>query len=205
MAARTRTRKPPAERADEIRAAAREIACAEGLTSLTLRAIGARVGVAPALVAHYEPVMDELIAATFAAITTAEVDDVADLVGGEQTATDKLRRLIATLTEPGRDDVTVVWADAFSMGRTNESLAAAVREVMDRWQQLVGDLITGGVDSGEFRTDDADDVAWQFLGMIDGVNSHAMVRYADTLDRGRLVRRAMENELTLSRGALHQD
>lgn len=146
--------------------------------------------------------MDELVASTFTAITSAEVEEIADLLSSVPSVIGKLRRLIQTLTEPGRDDVTIAWADAFSLGRVNQPLAAAVREVMGDWQVLVQNLIAEGVETGEFSTDDAADVAWQFLGMIDGVNSHALVHYAGAPDRGRLVRRAMENELGLARGAL---
>ncbi|MFW0792985.1 TetR family transcriptional regulator C-terminal domain-containing protein [Gordonia sp. CPCC 205515] len=197
-----RTRKSAEERAEEIRSSARDLALAEGLPALTLRAVAARIGVASALVAHYEPSMEELVARTFSSITIAEVDEITTLVADAETATDKLRQLIATLLEPARDDVTTVWADAFSLGRTNEPLAAAVRAVMDRWQLLVAGIIDEGVDGGEFTTDVAADVAWQFLGMIDGVNSHALVHYAGAPDRGRLVCRAMENELGLERGTL---
>ena len=205
MVSKSRTRAPrksPEERADEIRSAACQVARVDGLPGLTLRSVGAQAGVAPALVAHYEPSMDELVASTFEAITSAEVDEITELIADDPNATSKLRNLITTLTEPGRDDVTIVWADAFSLGRMNHPLAAAVREVMGRWQSLVSELIIEGVDAGEFVTDDAADVAWQFLGMIDGVNSHALVHYAGAPDRGRLVRRAMENELGLERGTL---
>ncbi len=34
-------------------------------------------------------------------------------------------------------------------------------------------MIEEGVASGEFTTDEPADVAWQFLGMVDGVNAHA--------------------------------
>lgn len=195
-------RKSPQERAAEIRSAAVQVARTDGLPALTLRSIGARADVAPALVAHYAPSMDELVASTFTVITGAEIEEIADLLSSDPSAIGKLRRLIQTLTEPGRDDVTIAWADAFSLGRVNQSLAAAVREVMGDWQVLVQNLIAEGVETGEFSTDDAADVAWQFLGMIDGVNSHALVHYAGAPDRGRLVRRAMENELGLARGAL---
>ena len=60
-----RTRKSPAERRDEIAAAARDIALADGLVAVTLRAVAARVGVAPGLVAHHVDGMDALVADTF--------------------------------------------------------------------------------------------------------------------------------------------
>jgi AcrR family transcriptional regulator len=199
---RRAARKSATERAGEIRDASRQIARTEGLPALTLRSVAARVGVAPALVAHYEPSMDALVAAAFAAVAQEEIAEVAELIAAEPTPTAGLRTLISTLLEPARDDVTTVWADAYSLGRTNDALAGEVRALMDAWQQVVTDVVLDGVAAGEFSTDDPNAVAWQFLGMIDGVNSHALVHYGGAGDRGRLVCRAMENELGLSRGAL---
>ncbi|HZW41343.1 MAG TPA: TetR family transcriptional regulator, partial [Agromyces sp.] len=61
-------RKSPAERSAEIADAARSIALEQGLAAVTLRSIAARIDVAPALVAHYEPNMEALIASTFAGV-----------------------------------------------------------------------------------------------------------------------------------------
>jgi AcrR family transcriptional regulator len=199
---RRAARKSAAERAGEIRDASRQIARDEGLPGLTLRSVAARVGVAPALVAHYEPSMDALVAASFASVAQEEIDEVGQLIAAQPTPTARLRALIATLLEPARDDVTTVWADAYSLGRTNAPLASEVRALMDAWQEVVTGIVLDGVASGEFSTDDPNAVAWQFLGMIDGVNSHALVHYGGAGDRGRLVCRAMENELGLGRGAL---
>ena len=72
MSTPTRTRasrKSPAERSAEIADAARQVALEHGLAAVTLRSIAARVGVAPALVAHYQPNMDALVASTFGTIT----------------------------------------------------------------------------------------------------------------------------------------
>jgi AcrR family transcriptional regulator len=199
---RRAARKSAAERAGEIRDASQQIARDEGLPALTLRSVAARVGVAPALVAHYEPSMDALVAASFASVAQEEIDEVVRLIAAQPTPTARLRALITTLLEPARDDVTTVWADAYSLGRTNAPLAREVRALMDAWQEEVTDVVLDGVAAGEFSTDDPNAVAWQFLGMIDGVNSHALVHYGGAGDRGRLVCRAMENELGLPRGAL---
>ncbi|THG34257.1 TetR family transcriptional regulator [Glaciibacter flavus] len=199
---RRAARLSPDERSATLRATAREVALEGGLPAVTLRGVASRAGVAPALVAHYEPSMDALVARTFSVITLDEIDEVFALVATEPSPTGRLRALIATLLDDGRDDVTAVWADAWSMGRRNAALAEAVREVMDRWQAAVVDVVRDGCDAGEFTAEDAELVAWQFLGMIDGVNSHALVHYGGARDRGRLVYRAMENELGLPTGAL---
>ena len=78
-------RKSPAERAAEIADAAHELALEQGLSAVTLRAVAARIDVAPALVAHYEPDMQALIASTFASIVAAELAEVDALVAALPT------------------------------------------------------------------------------------------------------------------------
>lgn len=200
---RTRAvRKSPQQREAEILDAARALALEGGLTAVTLRALAARIGVTPALIAHYRPSMDALVAETFTVIVDAELDEVAHLLVGSGTATDRLAALVGTLLDDERDDVTAVWVDAWSIGRRVEVIAAAIRSRMEEWQRLLREFIEEGVRAGEFSTDDADAVAWQLLGMIDGLNAHALVRYRDASSRTRMVGRALEGELGLTPGAL---
>jgi Uncharacterized protein conserved in bacteria len=202
---RTRAaRKPPAERAAEIADAARAIALVDGLTAVTLRAVAAHVGVAPALVAHYATGMDALVAGAFATIVRSELDEVRLFVdaGSTPPPTARLARLVSTALDGERSDVTVIWVEAWSAGRRNEALAAAVRREMDAWQRLVREIVEAGVAAGEFTTDDPAAVAWQLLGMIDGLNAQALVRWGATTDRGPLIAHAVEGMLGLTRGAL---
>lgn len=195
-------RKSPAERAAEITDAARDLALEQGLSAVTLRGIAARIDVAPALVAHYEPNMDALIATTFATIVAAEIEEVDDLLAALATPTARIAVLIDTLLDGTRDDVTVVWVEAWGLGRRNDALAASVREQMDAWQEVVQGVIEAGVASGEFETPDAASVAWQLLGMIDGLNAQALVRWGDASARGSLIGHALEGMLGMRRGAL---
>ena len=195
-------RKSPAERADEVRAAARDIARRDGLVAVTLRSVAERVGVARTLVVHYEPNMEALVAATFRAIAEDELVEMRALTDARPTATDALRVLTHTLLETGRDEVSSLWSEAFVLGRRSPALEDAVRDLMDQWQAFVVALIERGILAGEFRTDDVPTVAWQYIGMIDGINSHALVGYGAATERGRLVRHAMEHELGLAPGSL---
>ena len=68
------SRKSPAQRSAEIADAARHVALEQGLAAVTLRSIAARASVTPALVAHYQPNMDALVASTFGTIVAAEID-----------------------------------------------------------------------------------------------------------------------------------
>jgi AcrR family transcriptional regulator len=230
-------RKAPEERRAEIDAASRGLALSEGLSAVTLRGVAARAGVTPALVAHYRPNMDELVAETFRAIVAAELREVAGGSGGAEghevtpitgnsadgalrtgeasrpgeasrrdeaaqatPATERLGALVHTLLDGSREDVTLVWVEAWALGRRNETLAAAVREQMDAWQAVMHDLIAAGTAAGEFDVDDPAAVAWQLIGMIDGLNAQALVRWGE--GRSVLLTHALEGMLGLARGAL---
>jgi len=192
----------PAERALSIANAARALALEEGLAAVTLRAVAARAGVAPALVAHYVPSMDVLIARTFASVVSAEVAEIEALIDESPGPREQLGVLVRTILDGSRDDVTLVWVEAWALGRRNETLAAEVRAQMDAWQGVIQDVIEAGVAEGGFETDDPAAVAWQLLGMVDGLNAQALVRWGDTSDRGSLISHAVEGMLGLPRGAL---
>jgi len=195
-------RRPPAERRAELSAAARDVALADGLAAVTLRGVAARAGVAPALVAHYHPAMDELVASAFRAVVAAELDEVRGLLAPVDGPTARLAALLRTLLDGTREDVTLVWVEAWALGRRNEALAAAVRDEMDAWQALILSVIGDGVVTGEFRPDDPAQAAWQLLGMIDGLNAQALVRWGAGGERGPALARAVEGMLGLERGTL---
>ncbi|WP_371031045.1 TetR/AcrR family transcriptional regulator [Pseudoclavibacter sp. JSM 162008] len=186
------TRKPAAERRADITAAATALALEEGLAGVTMRAVANRIGVAPALVAHYEPNMDELVTSTFRAIVGGELDELEVELAPVGSASARLDLLVATLLDGSRDAVTHVWVDGWSIGRRNETLAEGVRAEMDRWHDAITRILVAGSATGEFRVREPDAVAWQILGMIDGLNAHALVRWGRDADRPDLLRSVLD-------------
>ena len=199
---RRAVRKAPSERAAEIAEAARELALERGLAAITLRSVAARVGVASGLVAHYQPNVDALVADTFATIVAAETAEVAALLARLPDPPQRLALLLDTLLDGARLDVTAVWVEAWTLGRRNEALAASVRVQMDAWQAVLQDVVEAGIAAGQFETPDAASVAWQILGMIDGLNAQALVRWDGVNDRGVHLARAVEGMVGAARGAL---
>lgn len=195
-------RKPPAERRAEIAEAARELALSDGLAAVTMRGVASHAGVTPALVAHYHPAMDELVAATFAAAVSPEVAEVRALVEARRGPVARVAALLRTLLDGSRDDVTTVWVEAFALGRRNDRLAETVRGQMDAWQSLIQEVVAEGADSGAFTVADPAAVAWQLLGAIDGLNAQGLVRWGAAGDRYPLLAHAAEGMLGLARGAL---
>jgi len=189
---RPRTRKAPAERAAEIVAAATAIAREQGLSALTLRAVADRAGVASGLVAHYQPSMDELVARVYADLVEQEVGDVQRVVGAVADPAARLGALIATLMDGRREEVTVVWVEGWAMARRNEALAAAVRAQMQRWQVLVEGIVADGCRTGAFSTTEPGEVAWELIGMIDGLNAQSLARGTETTRFAQRTARAAE-------------
>jgi len=186
-----RVRKSPDERRLEVAAAARAIALEEGVDAITLRSVAARVGVAPALVAHYAPSMDDLVAETFGEIVTDELHEVIALAHRADPAAQRLGILLDTLLDGSRDDITLVWVQAWGMGAGNEALAARVRAAMDDWQRALAAEIERGMDAGDFVRSDAAAIAWHLLAMIDGLNAHSLVRWnAEPAHRSLTIRAA---------------
>lgn len=199
--AQPRTRKSPAERSAEILAAATELAREQGLSALTLRAVAERAGVASGLIAHYQPSMDELVARVYTDLVDAEIREVEIEIGALASPPERMAALLETLLDGTREDITVVWAEAWALGRRNPALADAVRAQMDAWHRMVAALIEEGRAAGDF-TADAADAAWQLLGMIDGLNAQSLARGVEAEGSAAKMARAAEILLGAAPGSI---
>jgi len=189
---RPRTRKAPAERAAEIVAAATAVAREQGLSALTLRSVAERAGITSGLVAHYQPSMDDLVARVYTDLVEEEVRDVERVVAAAAGPAARLGGLIDTLMDGARDELTVVWVEGWAMARRSDALADAVRAQMQRWQALVEDIVAEGCRTGAFSTAEPGEVAWELIGMIDGLNAQSLARGTDTTRFARRTARAAE-------------
>ncbi|SDQ64123.1 TetR/AcrR family transcriptional regulator [Microbacterium sp. cf332] len=190
------------ERREQIAAAAERLAREQGLSAVTLRAVAKEVGVGSALVAHHAPSMDDVVADAFDTIVAAELADLRALRAGDVDLVGVVRALLRTLLDGTRTDVTLVWVQSWALGGRNEALARRVRAQMDAWTDFLEGIVRDGAVGGVFRVDDAAAVAAQILGMIDGLNAHALVSWRDAESRILLMSTAVEAMLGLRRGEL---
>ena len=145
--------------------------------------------------------VDELVAEVFASIVGEELREIESSVGGIADPVERMRALLTTLLDDAQDEVTLTWVQAWAAGR-NEALAREVRAQMDAWVAFLGGQVREGVAVGAFAVSDPDGVARQMLGMIDGLNAHALIRWGTSQDRRTLMGLAVEASLGLERGAL---
>ena len=183
-------RLPPEERERTIVDGAIALARENGLDTLTVRAVAARVGVTPALVAHYRPVMDAFVAEVFGAIVAAERDEVIAAFTPAGGLRASLQRLVETLLDGSRDDVALIWVQAWSQGVRNEPLGERVRSEMDLWQSRLEDVISGAASADPDDSADPAFAAWMLLAMVDGMSAHSLVKWAPH-DRAELARRTV--------------
>ena len=196
-------RKSAEERLAEIAAAARSLALEDGLTALTQRAVAERAGVAASLVAHYHPSMEVLVTDTFRSIVGGELVEVFGHVAVQRDPVRALRILIVALLDGGRNDINLVWIDAFSMARRLPLLGAEVLRQTQAWHDRFADVLTRTAAVDPPLTEEAADrLASQFLAMIDGLDTHALIGHRLGRVNVDLIARALEPELGLARGAL---
>jgi AcrR family transcriptional regulator len=198
----TRTRRSAAERIAEIGAAARALALESGLSAVTLRGVAQRMGVGSALVAHYAPSMNDLVAETFTAVVGAELQEFERLSAGGGDPLHALATVLVGMLDEERSDVTLIWVQSWALGGRNPALAASVRDQMDRWRTFLARLIGDGRRAGELVCEDAVAVAGQVLGMIDGLNAHSLVGWQRPHERTELLLRSVESMLGAPPGAL---
>lgn len=162
----------PEERDQSILDGAIGLARESGLESLTVRAVAARVGVTPALVAHYRPGMDTFVADVFGLIVAAEREEVIAAFDDTDDLREGLLRLIETLLDADRDDVTLIWVQAWALGARNDALAARVRQEMDGWQSALEQIFARAAAAGAIAAGRADTAAWLLLAMVAGRPLH---------------------------------
>jgi hypothetical protein len=184
--------------------AAHEIALTSGLTAITLRRMTSVSGLAPAVVAAQEPSMPALMARTFSDLAHAEFVRISSRLDGVQSPLEALTTLVRLMLVTDHSLSKTIWADAWSVGRHNEFVAAAVRRCMVDWQELAVGVLTRGTEQGDFHVRNPGLAARQFFALIDSTTVYGLVGYLDEKERVELVTRSVEVSVGLPEGTLAQ-
>jgi AcrR family transcriptional regulator len=193
----------PAERRQEIVAAASRIAVGEGLERVTAKRIAQELGVVPGLINHYFGSVDDLVAAAFGHAAGAERALLFGAASEGGAPRDELKRLLAGFLHADRDPVSLLWLDAWQASRRRPALLAEVVQQMEADTARLTELITRGVEAGHFSAVDAAPTALRIMALIDGLSIRAATRaQIDYTAVADLVVSTVESELGLARGEL---
>ncbi|MGW4033414.1 TetR/AcrR family transcriptional regulator [Streptomyces sp. NPDC004838] len=181
-------RKSAEDRRAEIVAAASALALGEGLEQITLRNVADRLGVAGSLVSHYFPSVDSLLAEAFKAAAEQESHDIDAAMeraadGGADGASlpvERLRALLRFHTAGDRDSMSLLWLDAWRLGRRRPALHTEVIAQMTADVGQLAALIREGMRSGDFTAADPEASATRILAVLDGLSVQAVMRKAVT-------------------------
>ncbi len=198
-ATRDAKRKMPAERHGELLQKAVEISSAEGLSAVTLRKVGAALGVTPGLVSHYFSSAEQLITAAFLAAATADMDQARARVSVATTPAAQIEALMDYLLDDGSADAGALWLDAWSLGRRNPALADQANELTRQWLVWLAEIVRAGQQSGDFDVADADVAARRLLTMIDGLGTQQVVRAVPAVELKHIAAAYVASELGLKR------
>ena len=199
----TKKCKPPAERREEIIAAASRLAVAEGLERLTLRRVAEELGVVPGLVNHYFSVADDLVAAGFGFAAAAERESILRGIDPQAPPLAQMRYIMAHLLDDSADETSLLWLDAWQATRNRPLLRAEVAAQMRCWQDGMISVIRRGVAAGVFGVTDPRRTAVRIMALIDGFSVQAAMRSQIVYDAVRdLVFETVARELGLPPGAL---
>jgi AcrR family transcriptional regulator len=188
----SRSRKDPAVRRQEILDAVIALGTDQGLDKIKVRDVADHVGVAPGLIHHYFPSMDELLAESFGQWADASLEQLRGL-HDEVPPRVALALLVADVSPRQR-----LWNDALSTATRHTQLRQRARQLSEDYLAQVQAMIQAGIDEGAFTCATPRDSAWRIILLLDGLV--AMVHILDLIQLTEvptLVGPVVENELGL--------
>ncbi|WP_329058156.1 TetR family transcriptional regulator C-terminal domain-containing protein [Amycolatopsis sp. NBC_01480] len=154
---------------EKIIEAALRLAAAEGLNSLSVRAVAAAAGVGATTLRHYFPTQAELHLVVATELARRPVDDLA-IADDRRDPSDRLFECLAQLLPPGGRRATVEsWFELHRMSAPAiaESAQRSLAERVRRWLTVLAGR-------GHLRPEDVDGYASSALALVNGLYLRAL-------------------------------
>ncbi|GAA3023187.1 TetR family transcriptional regulator C-terminal domain-containing protein [Streptosporangium longisporum] len=154
-----------------------------GLASTRVADIARATNVSGGLIHYHFATKDDLITEMLRSTSDSEVQRLREIVAEPGTAVQRLDRVLRFYIPASRSDQSwILWLDAWAVGVREEHVRTILLELEGSWIEILGQVISEGVTSGEFACDDPVGSAERIDGMLDGL----VVRY--TLHTGNMSR-----------------
>ena len=194
----------PDDRREAIIAATLAVMQRQGIAATTVRDVAAELGASSGLIHHYMTSMDELIAEAFERSAGADLLATSNLVQQGQDPLEQLRFFFDSYTRSDGDSGMQLWLDAWAEAARRPELRQISQRLNEAWQQLICDIIEGGVRGGLMTCTDPVAAAWRILSLLDDLHLQE-VAHSDSVTSAQVTnwsRRGAEIELGLPLGTL---
>ncbi|ROR08690.1 TetR/AcrR family transcriptional regulator [Erwinia sp. JUb26] len=166
------------ETAEELRANILSSAIAlfieKGVEKVTTRELTERVGISRSHIYHYFRDWQTLCLEALTVYMQADLDNLKARVAG-LPAREQLRLLINNYLPEVQDAVWQLYGSLWQLAVHNEDYAALARLMVDRWQQLMADIIAAGIDEGMFSSRDPARITRQLGAIVNGYSDLLIV------------------------------
>jgi AcrR family transcriptional regulator len=177
------------ERSAEIARAAVGPLSELGLSNARLSDIGASLGMSGAHLLYYFESKTDLFMAALRVVEKDLRDKVTDAFAGLESARERWAYLMEAGAPMGlHDSGLLMWLEGWSLAVHHEGLHKLVSELEANWLDLLGEVVTYGVQRGELPADlDVDSVIEGVSALLDGLTIRVVVGYRP-LDRDAAMR-----------------
>ena len=203
--ARTSRQEQVEQRRTELLEAARQVVLKRGLSHTRVADVAAATRVSGGLIHYHFATKDVLLTEMLRSEAERDIAKARRLATGTGDPRQRLDRVMREFVPSSRNDQTwVLWIDAWGAGLRDETLRTISQELDAAWNEMLFVVISDGVASGDFVTDDPRAVADRISALLDGLGLRV------TLQRPGINRKQMhdharviaELELGLARGSL---
>ena len=168
-----------ADTRERILEAACDLIASDGIDDVRIARVANRAGASTALVHHYFSTREELLEQA----VIHSFDTLGDERFGEgpaiaaESATEHLARAIREcLPEPGRQQRDwTLWVELWLRAVREPALRPVAARLYRRYRDWLAGLIRAGVESGEFRAVDPEEVADLGMALLDGTGVRALL------------------------------
>jgi AcrR family transcriptional regulator len=204
-ATRTTRQAQVEQRRAELLEAARQVVLERGLSNTRVADVAAETHVSGGLIHYHFATKDVLLTEMLRHEAERDMAKAKRLATGGGDVVKRLDRVMREFVPASRTDQTwVLWIDAWGAGLRDEALRAISEELDEAWNDLLVTVITEGVESGDFTTEDPKGAADRIGALLDGLGVRV------TLQRPGMTRKQMidharvaaELELGLAPGTL---
>jgi uncharacterized protein (TIGR02246 family) len=158
-----------------------------GFAATRIADVAKRLDVSSSLIHYHFDSKEHLLAEAFSHYARKDVADMEATVEAAPTAIEQLDRAIRAAVPEGSDDLEwMLWIDGWGEALRNPMMRKISQELDEQSVELLGRVITRGVERGEFRCADPAASALRLTALVDGL-AVQFAAHDGLLDRDTLI------------------